>query len=278
MKKDNKKKKSLISIASELLSDKTLSYKDQSITISSIMQPLEPRFMFDGAAIATASGADALSETEANELSTAFHINDNVTPSDSVLELIESEVFSHSKEYSVFKEVVIIDSKVANPQDIIKNISRKASVEIINAQADGIAQLTQILSKYNQLDAIHIISHGSSGSLNLGNSVLDGNTMSLYQTDLMQWGDALTTQGDILFYGCNIAEGETGQTFINRLSQYTQADIAASNDLTGSEHLGGDSILEVGDDIDGEAATDHSGYSVSTNTDGSIVSHWRKTK
>ena len=58
-------------------------------------------------------------------------------------------------------------------------------------------------------------------------------------------GRALTDSGDILLYGCNVAAGDAGQSFIEALAQYTRADIAASTDLTGASSLRGDWVLEA---------------------------------
>ena len=66
-----------------------------------------------------------------------------------------------------------------------------------------------------------------------------------YEEQLIQIGQHLTEDGDILLYGCEVAKGETGQAFIERLSQLIGADVAASANLTGSEDLGGDWLLEV---------------------------------
>ena len=46
-------------------------------------------------------------------------------------------------------------------------------------------------------------------------------------------GQSLTDDGDILFYGCNVASTEGGKTLINKISEITKADIAASDDVTG---------------------------------------------
>ncbi|MEC4852562.1 MAG: DUF4347 domain-containing protein, partial [Jaaginema sp. PMC 1079.18] len=46
-------------------------------------------------------------------------------------------------------------------------------------------------------------------------------------------------------YGCNLAADESGFALMTALNQLTGADIAASNDLTGSSVLGGDWDLEV---------------------------------
>ncbi|MCP4377420.1 MAG: DUF4347 domain-containing protein, partial [bacterium] len=59
------------------------------------------------------------------------------------------------------------------------------------------------------------------------------------------WGNALGEDADILLYGCNIAVGEDGRNLTDTLAELTGADVAASDDLTGHQSLGGDWDLEV---------------------------------
>ena len=71
-----------------------------------------------------------------------------------------------------------------------------------------------ILSDYSDLEAIQIISHGSQGTLYLGNMVLDAGNLSAYQSSLQTIGESLSETWDILLDGCNVAQGDTGIQFI----------------------------------------------------------------
>ena len=42
---------------------------------------------------------------------------------------------------------------------------------LLDAGSDGVAQIGQILSRYHDLDAVHIISHGEAGAVELGTAV-----------------------------------------------------------------------------------------------------------
>ncbi len=106
---------------------------------------------------------------------------------------------------------------------------------------DGVAQMAQILNGRSGLDSIQIVSHGSVGALYLGSTVLDASTLGSYQSQLQAIGSSLTASGDILLYGCNVAQGDAGIAFIQALAGSTGADVAASNDVTGA---GGDWVLE----------------------------------
>ncbi|WP_228056491.1 DUF4347 domain-containing protein, partial [Microcoleus sp. LEGE 07076] len=109
----------------------------------------------------------------------------------------------------------------------------------------GIEQITNVLANQKDIESVGILSHGSQGSLKLGSDVLNGNDIEKFNTQLKQWGNALTENGDILLYGCNAAAGDTGKNFVKRLSEITGADIAASDNKTGSTKFGNDWDLEI---------------------------------
>ena len=150
------------------------------------------------------------------------------------------------------RELVFIDTTLANWEILLAGFDSSVEVVLLNPEQNGLEQIAAYLSSQSSdpenaplYDAIHIYSHGDSGQLLLGNLALTQDNLSQYQTQLQILGNALTKTGDLLLYGCNVAEGETGQSFIEALSQYTQSDVAASTDLTGSALLGGDWVLEA---------------------------------
>ncbi|WP_445250075.1 DUF4347 domain-containing protein [Microcoleus sp. OTE_8_concoct_300] len=55
-----------------------------------------------------------------------------------------------------------------------------------------------------------------------------------------EWAKGLASNAEILLYGCNVAKGDLGAAFAERLSQLTGANVAASTSLTGSAEKGGD--------------------------------------
>ncbi|MDX8129561.1 cadherin-like domain-containing protein [Methylomonas sp. OY6] len=147
-------------------------------------------------------------------------------------------------------EIVFVDTRVQGYESLLNDIkssdvsNRNLEIITLDNSTDGIQQITQILAERDNLDAVHIISHGSDGSLDLGNSQLNFDTLIQNQTDISAWGDAFNIDGDILIYGCNVAETQFGQSFVEYLSGITNIDVAASEDTTGSADLGGDWLLE----------------------------------
>ncbi|MEG5056193.1 DUF4347 domain-containing protein, partial [Microcoleus sp. B13-B6] len=141
------------------------------------------------------------------------------------------------------KQIIFVDSSVQDYQSLIQGIDL-AQIVILNENSSVIDQITNALADQKDIEAVHIVSHGSEGSLKLGADVLNDNNLETFSDRLKQWGNALTANGDILLYGCDVAAGEVGENFVKRLSEITGADVAASTNKTGNAALGGDWELE----------------------------------
>ena len=139
------------------------------------------------------------------------------------------------------KNVVFIDSAVSDYETIINSFKENTEFYLINSNEDGFKRISEILNDRKDIDGLHIIGHGSAGEILFGNAFLNNDTITNYQPTLASIGQSLTTSGDILFYGCNIASTEQGEILIKKISEITKADIAASDDITGK---GGDWDLE----------------------------------
>jgi Ca2+-binding RTX toxin-like protein len=148
------------------------------------------------------------------------------------------------KSASAGRSILFIDSSVEDYSSLIESLPGDYEVVMLESDRDGVFQIANYLSSYSDLAAVHIISHGSAGQLSLGNTTLNSTNLDAYQRALAAIGSALSEQGDILLYGCNVAAGEVGQSFIDNLAELTGADVAASDDLTGVD---GDWKLEVAD-------------------------------
>jgi hypothetical protein len=141
--------------------------------------------------------------------------------------------------------IIFIDSTVPDYLQLAANILPDTEVFILDANRDGVEQITEVLGNRQNIASVQIVSHGSQGRVFLGNTVLDEQTLQNYTPHLQLWGNALNEDGDILLLGCNVASGETGQTFIEQLSQIAGADVAASENVTGNAAKGGDWELEA---------------------------------
>lgn len=204
-----------------------------------LITALEPRLLLDGAAVATA--VDVLTDSQLHD---ASQTDNSHLDSDTSFVVAPTEVRAvDPSSNNGKKEVVFIEDNVADYQSLIDETNAGVEVVLLDSTQDGLSQMAEWAKTHSDYDAIHLISHGSEGQLNLGGLTLDASTVNTRSDDLAQLGAALNEEGDLLLYGCSVANGE-GQNFIEALAQATQADVAASDDLTGAVSLGGDWLLE----------------------------------
>jgi len=141
-------------------------------------------------------------------------------------------------------EIAFIDTSVSGYETLLAGVREGVQVVHIDSTHDGLVQIAAALEGRSGIDALHILSHGSAGSLALGSGIVDMSSLDSHSAELAAIRSALGEQGDILLYGCDVAAGSSGAAFTSRLAELTGADVAASEDLTGSALLGGDWVLE----------------------------------
>lgn len=198
---------------------------------------LEPRMLFDGAVAATVADAAASPPTafpdaqESTTSDTSSHDGLAATPTAGTADQRQ--------------EVVFIDGQVTNKQQLIDSLAPGTEVVVLDSNQDGLQQIADYLEGREGIDAVHIFSHGGAGKLLLGSTWIDAGTLDARSDVLAQFGNVFSEQGDLLLYGCDVASGDKGADFIQRLASATGTDVAASNDDSGSSSVGGDSELEV---------------------------------
>ena len=161
-----------------------------------------------------------------------------VTPDNIELLSLDPEIFNLQSSH----EVAFINSSVMDSQKIVDSFGDNVEIVYLESKKDGVEQITQYLSTHNDISAVHIISHGNDGYMTLNGEVIDSNYIDSHSAQFAQWHNSLTPDADILIYGCDIAKGEVGQSFILKFAAVTNADVAASTDGTGGHD--GNWILE----------------------------------
>lgn len=234
---------------------------------------LEPRLMFDGAAVATVA-AEATAEDPAQDApdapSTPASPTEEADDGQSVAEALVA-LGAPAAGQEAPRQVVIVDGGITDRDGILKAVPADADVYVLPSDADGVAMIATILGQYNDLEAVHVVSHGQDGGVMLGTATLDADSAASHAEALGRWGGALADSGDILLYGCATGSGAEGVAFLQTLADLTGADIAASDDATGASALGGDWDLEhTSGTIDADAikAEAFSGLLVTTPVNG----------
>jgi len=147
-------------------------------------------------------------------------------------------------------ELVFVDGAIADRDALVADFvratgaDRPVEVVVLDPERDGIAQIGEALATRTGLTAVHILSHGRDGAIQLGSTMLDAATLDARAEAVSEWGRAFTTDGDLLLYGCDVADSIRGESFVGELARLTGADVAASTNLTGDAALGGDWTLE----------------------------------
>src|SRR4028119_1620330 len=138
--------------------------------------------------------------------------------------------------HSPSKSIVFIDPALDDYQSLAGGMLPGAEIIILDKNGNGVEQITTklqtIAAAGGTVDQVHIFSHGSSGSLQLGSASLNSDNLPQYESQLQGWRNALSDKADIVAYGCFVGAG-SGSNFLDRLGELTGADIAASTDRTG---------------------------------------------
>jgi len=162
------------------------------------------------------------------------HINDSSTLDDT--DWIAGLTDSASKSL----EIVFIDEATPDYQRLVEDIqlnhfeNRHFEIVVIGEDENGINKITETLARHSNVDAMHLVSHGSDATVNIGNVSLNQDTVSDYEDQIAQWGRAFTEHGDLLIYGCDFSANEQGRNFGAELSALTGTDIASSDNATGN--------------------------------------------
>ncbi|MEM7313229.1 MAG: DUF2341 domain-containing protein, partial [Planctomycetota bacterium] len=207
------------------------------------LNELESRVCFSAVPVVGDLAAVAISNEPLVEASQAITLEAESADSASVA---DSE-FANQADESL--ELIIIDAGVPDKEGLIGEFVElgmdPSQIFILDADRDGIQQVTEILQGFDDVSAVHVISHGESGSFQLGSGEVNVDNVSSYAQQLTSWQQSLTADADLLLYGCDMASSHEGVELLEQLSLATGADVAGSDNTTGHESLAGDWVLEV---------------------------------
>ena len=128
---------------------------------------LEPRIMFDGAALVTGAevSTDADQQIDATDAAQTDHESTQASEAES--QSVQDVVATYSNP-AERQELVFIDTSVGDYQTLIEGIDTNAEIILLDSTKDGIEQIAEVLEGRSDIDAIHIVSHGNEGELQLG--------------------------------------------------------------------------------------------------------------
>jgi large repetitive protein len=212
--------------------DKAISKTRSPMKFGSQLLAIEQRMLFDGALGVT---VDALRPETKYSKDTTEQIAEKT--------LASGGLAGPSAVNPAGLDLVVIDSGVANWQQIASAANTNAQLLILDPAKDGLSQIAQAMAG-GRFASVHIVSHGTEGRLLLGTRAISASNIDAYAADLQTIGQSLGDSGDMLLYGCDIGNGAAGASFLQALARATHADIAASTNDTGGTAAGGDWVLE----------------------------------
>ena len=145
------------------------------------------------------------------------------------------------------REVVFLASNLEEMATLLQGLRPNIDLIFLDSHQDGMIQITRTLKANTNVKAIHLVTHGSPGTLHLGSSQLNLETLSRYRPQLQQWGKALAAEADILLYGCHVAQTSLAlpaDSLLRSLHEITGANIAASSTPIGNAAQGGNWELD----------------------------------
>ena len=177
--------------------------------------------------------------------------NEDLANEESISEESISNPLPRSTSIDRSNELIVIDAAVPDYETLVsawqldQGSDREFTVLLVDPSVNGVEFISEFLAgSEQQYNAIHLVTHGDVGVIQLGSAAMTEATLSDYATQFDAWRSSLNEDADLLLYGCSIAEGSQGLRFVSRLADLLSVDIAASSDLTGASSLGGDWDLE----------------------------------
>ncbi|QZY54101.1 DUF4347 domain-containing protein [Crassaminicella profunda] len=153
----------------------------------------------------------------------------------------DSDIHNHQKQET--KALTVIDTSI-DDWEILRDSVKEGEILLLESDYDPLDTIIAKLEEMKDVDQLNIISHGSSGKLYFEGKIISSETLEKNKEKWERLGEYLSKDGDVQLFGCNVAKGESGKAFIEKLANMTGADVAASINPTGAESKGGDWKLE----------------------------------
>lgn len=83
------------------------------------------------------------------------------------------------------KQFAFVDTRIADYQTLLNGLDANTEVVLISG-GNGLQQMADALAGRSGVDAIHVFSHGSAGALQLGDTLLNSDTLNTYVLNATQ--------------------------------------------------------------------------------------------
>ncbi|MBL7090091.1 MAG: DUF4347 domain-containing protein [Acidovorax sp.] len=143
-------------------------------------------------------------------------------------------------------EVVFIGGNVDASDLLVHSLRCGVEWVLLDPAGDGLRQMVEHLDgRAGTLEALHIVTHGRPGMLDLGVCSLTLDQLDVRHAELQQLGGALAPNASMLLYGCSTGQGEVGAKYVELWAKLAGCHVSASSHLVGANERGGSWDLDV---------------------------------
>ncbi|HYC48362.1 MAG TPA: DUF4347 domain-containing protein, partial [Burkholderiales bacterium] len=136
------------------------------------------------------------------------------------------------------REIAFIDSAISDINVFLAGLRPEIQAIILDDSEPAVAQMARAIHSRSDIDAVHLVAHGSSGSIDFSAGALCVETIEREAEGLRAIGRALADEGALLLWTCRSGSGDRGSAFVDELSGLTGARVAAATGLIGSARHG----------------------------------------
>ncbi|AKJ70742.2 hypothetical protein PATSB16_03040 [Pandoraea thiooxydans] len=209
---------------------------------------LEPRIVYDASAASIGATAVAPQHHASGDAQPVGVMRDVPVAANPATDASASartvHGFTDTAAQAANKQVVFINGNVADLQTLVAGLPAGTQYVVLDSTKDGLLQIEQYLQTHSGVSAIHLVSHGSDGNVQVGSTWLNQGDIAAYSAELTQIGAAMRPGGDFLIYGCDVAQNADGKALVQQIASISGLNVGASTDATGAAALGGDWALE----------------------------------
>ena len=136
-------------------------------------------------------------------------------------------------------EVLFVDPAISDIPTILLGLRPEVEAILLDAKNPAARQMSAALHERQNLEAVHVISHGSPGRVSFAAGEWSAETLDRDAEDLASIGRALGEHGDLRLWSCDVGIGAEGRDFVARLARAARAHVAAATRKVGAAALGG---------------------------------------
>ena len=134
--------------------------------------------------------------------------------------------------------LVVVDPSTPDYQSTIDELAARTgerlAVHVLDADSDGVTQLTDLLNEQTNVSTLHLLSQGEDGKLSLGDASVGLTDLLARAEEVGGWRSSFANDGSVLIHGTDLAAAQ-GQNLVTTLGELTRTTVSASAEVSLSQ-------------------------------------------